>query len=215
MYEPPLHRVEDAAKLRALIRENPLGLLITSGQQGLLANAMPFLLDADDGVPAKLRTHMARANPQWCDLVEPREALVVFQGPEHYITPSWYETKRETGKVVPTWNYVMVQARGLARATEDDAWLARQIDDLTRSQEETRAAPWAVSDAPADFVAAQRRAIVGVEIEIVDLRGKWKASQNRNAADRAGVVAGLSTDATAGDDAARLMAALVARPLRD
>ena len=111
----------------------------------------------------------------------------MFQGHDHYITPSWYETKRETGKVVPTWNYTMVQAKGRAKVM-DDAWLAQQIEELTRALESRRERPWAVGDAPADFIAMQRRAIVGIEIEILDLRGKWKTSQNRNAADRAGVV---------------------------
>src|SRR5579871_2397093 len=160
MYEPPLHRVEDLAKLHALIRERPLGMLISAGPSGLAANTIPFLVDADASKFGTLRAHMARANGQWRDLAAAPDALVVFQGHEHYITPSWYETKRETGKVVPTWNYVMVQARGLAKVVEDDAWLARQIDDLTRSREERRAAPWAVDDAPADYIAGQRRAIV-------------------------------------------------------
>jgi len=215
MYEPLFHRVQDLAKLYALIRAHPLGLLVTCGPRGLTANAIPFLLDAGEEKPGMLRAHMARANGQWRDLIEPREALVVFQGVEHYISPSWYETKRETGKVVPTWNYVMIQARGIARAIEDDSWLARQIEDLTRAQEATRAAPWAVGDAPADFVAAQRRAIVGVEIEIADLRGKWKTSQNRNAADRAGVIAGLSAEGAEGDEDARVMASIVAEVGRE
>ena len=130
----------------------------------------------------------------------------MFQGADHYVSPSWYATKRETHKVVPTWNYVMVQARGAARVIEDDAWLARQIAALTAMQESSRAEPWAVSDAPPDFVAIQRKAIVGIEIEIVDIRGKWKASQNRNAADRAGVAAGLEA---LGDPEARAMAQIV------
>ena len=122
------------------------------------------------------------------------EALVVFQGVDHYISPSWYETKRETGKVVPTWNYLIVQARGRPRVIADAGWLRMQIEALTRKKESERAAPWAVSDAPDDFVAAQIRQIVGVEIEIADIRGKWKVSQNRKAEDRAGVIAGLSAE---------------------
>jgi transcriptional regulator len=149
---------------------------------------------------------MARANGQWRDLAEAGEALAVFQGADHYVSPSWYATKRETGKVVPTWNYVMVQARGVARVIEDEAWLRRQITALTQSQESSRPAPWAVGDAPEDFLAAMVRQIVGLEIEIVDIRGKWKASQNRSAADRAGVVAGLTAD---GDPQALAMAAIV------
>ncbi len=153
-----------------------------------------------------LQAHVARANPQWRDLAVINEALVVFQGVDHYVSPSWYATKQETHKVVPTWNYVMVQARGPVRVIEDDAWLERQIAALTARQEAAREAPWAVSDAPADFIALQRKAIVGIEIEIADIRGKWKTSQNRNAADRAGVVEGLEA---LGDEEALAMAAIV------
>ena len=206
MYEPPLHRQDDVAAQHALIRRHPLGLLVSHGPQGLVANAIPFLIDADAGKFGTLRAHMARANGQWRDLADAGEALAVFQGPEHYVSPSWYATKRETGKVVPTWNYVMVQARGVARAIEDEAWLRRQVAALTQSQESSRLAPWAVGDAPEDFVAAMVKQIVGVEIEIADIRGKWKASQNRSPADRAGVVAGLEAD---GDPDALAMAAIV------
>ena len=197
MYEPPLHQQADREAIVALIRAHPLGLLISHGPSGLLANAIPFLID--DNV---LRAHVARANPQWRDLETAEEALVVFQGPQHYVSPSWYETKRETHKVVPTWNYLIVQARGRPRVTDDAPWLRAQIEALTNKQEAGRAAPWKVADAPDDFIAMQMRAIVGVEIEIADLRGKWKASQNRNAADRAGVVAGLSADG--GEDASAI-----------
>ena len=206
MYEPPLHREDDLAKQHALIRARPLGLLISCGSNGLMANAIPFLIDPAKSRLGTLRAHVARANPQWRELRENPEALVVFQGLDHYVSPSWYATKQETHKVVPTWNYVMVQARGAANVVDDDEWLSRQIEALTRSQEAARAEPWAVSDAPADFVAAQRRAIVGIEIEIADIRGKWKTSQNRGAADRAGVVAGLEA---LGDAEALAMSAIV------
>ncbi len=204
MYEPPPHREGDLAKLHALIEARPLGLLISSGPQGLIANAVPFLIDRAASKLGTLKAHVARANGQWRDLQANPEALVVFQGAEHYISPSWYATKAENGKVVPTWNYVMVQARGPARVIEDDDWLSRQIEALTASQEGMLAKPWAVSDAPADFIALQRKAIVGMEIPIADLRGKWKTSQNRSTADRAGVVAGLTAleDATGLDMAA-------------
>ena len=149
---------------------------------------------------------MARANPQWRDLQESPDALVVFQGVDHYVSPSWYATKQETHKVVPTWNYVMVQARGPAKVIADDGWLSRQIGALTKSQEASREKPWAVADAPEDFIALQRKAIIGIEIEVADIRGKWKTSQNRSAADRAGVMAGLTAD---GDAAALAMAAIV------
>ncbi len=195
MYEPPLHRQDDLAAQHDLIRRHPLGLLVSHGPQGLLANAIPFLVDAAGSKLGTLSAHIARANGQWRDLAAAGEALVVFRGPDHYVSPSWYATKRETGKVVPTWNYVMVQARGPVRVIEDEAWLRRQIAALTASQESARPKPWAVGDAPEDFVAAMVRQIVGLEIEILDIRGKWKASQNRNDADRAGVIQGLTETA--------------------
>ena len=134
MYEPPLHRVEDLAELHALIRARVFGLLISNGAEGLVANSVPFVLDSEASRLGTLKVHVARANHQWRDLQEQPDALVVFQGHDHYITPSWYETKRETGKVVPTWNYTMVQVKGRAKVM-DDAWLARQIEALTNGQE--------------------------------------------------------------------------------
>jgi transcriptional regulator len=206
MYEPPLHRQDDIAAIHALIRARPLGLLVTHGTSGLLANAIPFLLDADVGRFGRLRAHLARANPQGRDLRETGEALVVFQGPDHYVSPGWYATKRETGKVVPTWNYLVAQARGAPKVIDDPDWLQTQIEALTATHEGGLAAPWKVGDAPDDYIAQQKRAIVGLEIEIADLRGKWKASQNRNEADRAGVVEGLAADSS--EDAAAIAAAV-------
>ena len=211
MYEPPLHRNENLPELHALIKERVFGLLISNGAEGLVANSVPFVLDSTASRLGALKVHVARANSQWRDLETSPDVLVVFQGHDHYITPSWYETKRETGKVVPTWNYTMVQAKGRAKVM-DDAWLARQIEELTQALESRREQPWAVGDAPADFIAMQRRAIVGIEIEIVDIRGKWKTSQNRNAADRAGVVAGLEA---LGDEESRAMAEIVRESNRD
>jgi transcriptional regulator len=211
LYEPPLHRNENLTELHALIKERVFGLLISNGAEGLVANSVPFVLDSAASTLGTLKVHVARANSQWRDLQTSPDALVVFQGRDHYITPSWYETKRETGKVVPTWNYTMVQAKGRAQVM-DDAWLARQIEELTQTLESRRAQPWAVSDAPADFVAMQRRAIVGIEIEILDIRGKWKTSQNRSAADRTGVAAGL---AALGDEDALAMAEIVRKTGRD
>ena len=206
MYEPLPHRQEDLAAQHGLIRGHPLGLLISHGAQGLEANAIPFLIDPAASRLGTLQAHMARANCQWRALQAADEALVIFQGADHYITPSWYQTKRETGRVVPTWNYVMVQARGRPRVIEDAAWLRAQIEALTNRQEGARAAPWAVGDAPEAFVAAQIKAIVGLEIEITHIAGKWKASQNRPAADRAGVIDGLEA---LGDEASSAMAAIV------
>jgi transcriptional regulator len=206
MYQPLPHRQESLEAQHALIRSHPLGLLISHGAAGLEANSIPFLIDPNASKFGTLQAHMARANGQWRGLSDATEVLVVFQGADHYITPGWYETKRETGKVVPTWNYVMVQARGRPRVIEDAAWLRVQIEALTNKHESRRSAPWAVSDAPADFIEAQIKAIVGVEIEIAAISGKWKASQNRPVADRLGVIAGLEA---LGDEASREMAAIV------
>jgi transcriptional regulator len=206
MYQPLPHRQEQLEAQHALIRSHPLGLLISHGAQGLEANSIPFLIDPQASKFGTLQAHMARANGQWRSLSAASDVLVVFQGADHYITPGWYETKRETGKVVPTWNYVMVQARGRPRVIEDAAWLRAQIEALTRKHESARPAPWAVGDAPDAFIDMQIKAIVGVEIEIVDIAGKWKASQNRPAADRAGIIAGLEE---LGGEASREMASIV------
>ena len=210
MYQPVHHRETDPARLHALIRARPLGLLVTHGPAGLIANPIPFLLDPERGDNGTLVAHMARANPQWQEADNAREALVVFQDVDSYITPAWYETKRETGKVVPTWNYAAVHAYGPMRAIEDPAWLRDQVTRLTGRHEASRETPWAVTDAPENFIAMQLRAIVGIEIPIARMEGKWKVSQNRSEADRAGVVEGLRE---AGDDASRRMADLVAGQL--
>ena len=206
MYQPPHFREDRLEVQHALIGAHPLGLLVTSGRTGLLANPIPFVLDPEALPLGTLKAHLSRANAQWRDFDPDREAVVVFQGPEAYITPSWYEAKREHGKVVPTWNYAMVQAYGRMRIVDDPDWLLRQISALTARQESARPEPWAVGDAPASFVAAQLKGIVGIEIEIARIEGKWKVSQNRSEADRRGVAAGLRL---AEDDASREMAELV------
>ena len=217
MYLPPAFREDRIEVQHALIRAHPLGLLVTAGPAGLMANHFPFLIHAAEssdwaGLGANtlawgtLRCHFARGNPQLAELAAVEQCLVVFQGPQDYVTPSWYATKRESGKVVPTWNYVTVHAWGRPQLREDAAWLRRQIGDLTCQQESTFPKPWQVDDAPADYVTAQVRGIVGLEIPIDRIEGKWKMSQNRPAADRAGVVAGLRARGEAGE----LMAALVA-----
>src|SRR5687768_6719767 len=155
MYQPPHFREDRIEVQHDLIRRHPLGLLFTAGPGGLTANHIPFLVYSGESELGVLRAHLARGNPQWRELSAVEECLVVFQGPQSYVTPSWYATKRETSKVVPTWNYVTVQAWGQPRVIEDAAWLRRQLDDLTASQEHRRAPPWAVSDAPEPFVASQ------------------------------------------------------------
>jgi transcriptional regulator len=195
MYTPPAFAEDRLPVLHDLIRAHPLGLLVTGGAHGLLANAIPFTL-VDEGPRGTLRAHLARANPQ-ADALRDGEALVVFQGPQAYVSPSFYPSKREHGRVVPTWNYVVVQARGRAVVTDDAGWLRDQIGALTKAHEGARAVPWAVGDAPAPFVAAQLRAIVGVEIAVERIEGKWKASQNRPEPDRAGVAEGLRAEGSA------------------
>ncbi len=191
MYQPPHFREDRLDVQHALIAAHPLGLLVTAGPGGLQANPIPFLIDAETSEHGTLRAHLARANPQLGELAAVSECLVVFQGPQHYISPSLYPTKQESGKVVPTWNYITVHAWGAPRVIDDAEWLRRQIDALTRHKEHAQAAPWNVSDAPDPFIAAQIRGIVGVEIPIARLEGKWKVSQNRPAVDRGGVINGL------------------------
>jgi transcriptional regulator len=178
--------------LHQLVRDHPLGLLITQGENGLDANPIPFLLDTEDGRPGVLRAHVARANPVWREARADVETLVVFQGPQTYITPNWYPVKAETGKVVPTWNYITVQARGKLVVRDDTAWVHQLVTRLTQRHEATQLKPWAVTDAPAPFVDTMLGAIVGIEIVLTELIGKWKVSQNRSAADRAGVQQGLA-----------------------
>jgi transcriptional regulator len=190
MYQPPHFKEDRLEVLHQLIHTHPFGLLVSHGPGGLQANGLPFHLNSAAAPNGVLLAHMARANPQWREL-QGRGVLVIFQGPQAYVSPSLYETKRETGKVVPTWNYVMVQARGRAEVHEDEAWLASQIRHLTKAHEEKRAAPWAVEDAPEPYIASQMKGIVGVEIRIAALEGKWKMSQNRPAADRQGVAQGI------------------------
>jgi transcriptional regulator len=206
MYQPLAFREDRIEVQHALIRAHPLGLLVTAGPAGLMANHIPFLIYPEASERGTLRAHFARGNPQGDELAAVEQCLVVFQGLQDYVTPSWYATKRETGKVVPTWNYVTVHAWGRPHVTDDAGWLRRQIDDLTRQQEGKRLEPWLVTDAPADYVAAQVKGIVGVEIPIERIEGKWKVSQNRPAVDRAGVVAGFGEQGETG----KAMAALVA-----
>lgn len=206
MYQPPHHREDRLEVQHELIRTYPLGTLVTMTKSALVANAIPFILDASVGPYGTLKAHLARANAQWRDYDPAVDVLIIFQGVERYITPSWYATKAETGKVVPTWNYVMVQASGPMRVIEDRDWLRIQIADLTAALEGRRAEPWAVSDAPTAFVEAQLKGIVGLEIPIVRLEGKWKVSQNRPDGDRQGVIDGLRA---AGEDESLAMAELV------
>ena len=210
MYLPAHFDEKRLDVLHALVRRHPFGLLVTQTADGPSANGIPFLLDPDGAAGlGTLRGHVARANPVWREAATDVPSLVVFQGPDAYVSPGWYPTKAEHGKVVPTWNYVMVQARGQLRIRDDPAWLLQLVTRLTERHEAARSAPWAVSDAPADYVRTMLRAIVGIELELTALSGKWKVTQNRAAPDRAGVVTGLEA---VGSDAATALAAQVARP---
>lgn len=216
MYLPAHFEEQRPEALHRLVAEHPFGLLVTQRAEGFAADGLPFVLDADPaGGPAILRAHVARANPVWRETRADSESLVVFQGPQAYVSPAWYPSKAAHGKVVPTWNYLMVQARGTARFIDDAAWLRAFVSRLTDFHEGERVqrAPaqlgaWAVGDAPADYVDSMIGAIVGVEIVLTSLLGKWKASQNRSADDRQGVADGLAS-AGAGD-AAEAMARSVA-----
>ena len=195
MYQPPLFREDRLDVLHGLMRAHPFGLIVSVGEDGEpVANAIPLLLDAQAGAKGTLRGHLARANPHWKLLDASARALVVFQGPYSYVTPSWYESKKEHGKVVPTWNYAIVQARGSVKIHQDAPWLRDHVGALSDAHEARRADPWAVSDAPESFIDSQLKGIVGFEIEITSLEGKWKVSQNRPVPDRAGVASGLASE---------------------
>jgi transcriptional regulator len=194
MYIPSSFRENRIETLHELMRSHPLGLLVSHGSAGLRASPLPFLFYADEGRHGVLRAHLARANPHWEELADVAECLVVFQGVDGYVTPSWYPSKAATQKVVPTWNYATVHAWGRPSVVEDAAWLRRQLGDLTNVHERPRPRPWSVEDAPVDYIAAQMKAVVGIEIPIARIEGKWKMSQNKDDADRVGVINGMRTE---------------------
>lgn len=196
MYRPPAFREDRFDVLCDAIKAYPLGTLITAGDSGLIANVAPFTLDVSSGIRV-LRAHLAKANEQIRDLREGTQALVMFQGPQAYVSPSWYPTKLEHGEVVPTWNYIVVQAKGVPKIQDDPQWVRDQIVNLTEIHEGGRLDPWAISDAPDAFIAAQLKGIVGLEILIDCVEGKWKMSQNQSAVNRLGVVDGLRREGRA------------------
>lgn len=197
MYLPSHFDEQRIDVLHQLIRERPLGTLVTLDSTGLNANHIPFEIDQEPAPWGTLRGHVARANPVWRDFSQTVEALVVFLGAQTYVTPSWYQTTLETGEVVPTFNYLAVHAYGPLVIHQERDWLRGFVNRLTNRFEAQRATPWQVSDAPEAFIENQLGAIVGIEIPLTKLTGKWKVSQNRSAADRDGVVRGLSESADA------------------
>ena len=212
MYLPSQFEESRPEVLRRLIQAHPLGLLVTLDDAGLNGNHIPFEIDAAPGPLGTLRGHVARANPVWRGhghpLLPEIEAMVVFQGPSLYISPAWYPSKAATGKVVPTYNYIVVHGYGQLRSIDDPVWLRGFLEGLTdrhesqRGKSETGAVPWRVGDAPADFIATQLKAIVGIEVTLTRLIGKWKISQNRLPEDRASVARRLHQ--ASGDDASEM-----------
>ena len=193
MYIPGSYAERDLPTLHAFLDAHPFAALVTSAPpDGLLATSLPLVLDRTAGAMGTLVGHFARANPHGrLPADTPIPALVIFTGPDAYITPSWYPAKAETGRVVPTWNYAIVHAYGTLRLRDDPAFLRAHLDSLTARHEAGRPYPWQVSDAPDDYIAAQSKAIIGVELLVDRLEGKWKMSQNRSHADIDGVIEGL------------------------
>jgi transcriptional regulator len=198
MYQPDDFRVEDIPEMHALMRARPFAAFVSAGSAGLYASHLPTVLKGD-GPYGVIECHLARANPHWRDLAEGNEALMIFQGPEAYITPNWYPSKALHGKAVPTWNFAVVHAFGRPEVMKEKDWLYRHVTELTAQQERNEANPWAPSDAPDTYIEVMLRGIVGFRFAITRLKGKWKMSQNREVQDRMGVVNGLNARA-AGDD---------------
>lgn len=193
MYLPSAFRQDDLAELHAQMQASPFALLTSAGAAGVQASHLPLLLAPDEGEFGTLYGHFARANPHWRDLQGGAEALAVFSGPDAYISPSWYAAKAEHGKVVPTWNYVAVHARGPVELIKEPERLLQIVSRLSDQHERVRERPWAVSDAPREYLDSMLRAIVGFALPIRRLEGKWKLGQNRSAADQAGVRDGLAS----------------------
>jgi transcriptional regulator len=206
MYIPSHFNEERIDVLHDLIRSQSLATLVTYGASGLIASHIPVVLDGAPTPFGTLRGHISRANPQWRDFAADVDALAIFAGPQHYITPSWYASKEEHGKVVPTWNYVVVHAYGRLALFEDRDALLANVRALTQTHEAARNEPWSVEDAPAAYIDGQLKGIIGVELTITRLEGKWKVSQNRPAPDRASIVRGLREE---GDAPSLTMAKLV------
>ena len=206
MYIPKQFDEPRVDVLHQLIRSRPFATLVTLSSSGLNANHIPMHLSEQPGPFGTLRGHVARANPVWSDIAKDVEVLAIFHGPNAYVTPSWYPTKAETGKVVPTWNYVVAHVYGTLRVIDDAAWLRAHLEALTAHNEAAFVEPWRLADAPSDFIEKMIGGVVGIEIDITRLSGKWKASQNQPAENQAGVIEGLRAS---GSVEALEMAALI------
>jgi transcriptional regulator len=192
MYIPRANEEKRVSVMRALIVSQPLGTLVTLGASGLFASHIPMVLEDDGSEFGVLKGHISRANTQWRDFVPTVDALAIFAGHQHYISPNWYPGKLEHGKEVPTWNYAVVHAYGSLRVIEDEHWLLTFLNRLTNIHEAGSPVPWKVSDAPADFIKSLLNGIIGLELPIQRLEGKWKVSQNRTERERSGVINGLA-----------------------
>ncbi len=197
MYTPKYHALTDIGTMHSHIAEHPLGAWVCTAQNQLIANHIPFVLDAQHVSNSRLLGHVSRANPVWRELDGGAPSVVMFMGPHAYITPSWYPGKHQHGKVVPTWNYVTVHVHGVAHAIEDPDWILDVINRLTDAQEVRRTEPWKVSDAPSEYIEKMLRAVVGIEIVIERLEGRLKVSQDEDDQDRLGTVEGLQQSSTA------------------
>lgn len=206
MYLPKHFEESRVDVMHDLIRAHPLATLVTLASSGLVANHIPLQCVSDSSSLGTLQGHVARANPLWRDFNEELEVLAIFQGAEGYISPSWYATKKETGKVVPTWNYAVVHAHGTLRIIDDANWVRAQIEALTTQNEAAFAQPWSVADAPRDYTDKMISAVVGIEILITRLSGKWKVSQNQPPANQTSVVKALRGK---GGDCSKMMAELI------
>lgn len=191
MYTPKPNEEVRVDVLHGIMRDAPLVTLVTSTPAGPEVNHIPLVLHPEEGPFGTLRGHVARVNPVWRNLREIPESVAVFKAADYYVSPSWYPSKRLDPRTVPTWNYVVVHAHCTVKVVEDTAWLREHLEALTDQQEAGRVERWKVSDAPEEFLAQLRSAIVGLELTITRLDGKVKASQNRSVEDRAGVVQGL------------------------
>ena len=208
MYNPKHFEETRLQVMQALVQSHPLCTLVTLSDQGLVADQIPLLLRADQGHAGTLVGHVARANPLWRCTELQTPVLAIFQGPQHYISPGYYPGKQEHGKVVPTWNYVVVQAQGVLQVHDDPHWVREQVTQITRQQESRFSPPWKPDDAPPDYIDTMLRAIVGISIQVSRWTGKWKVSQNQQPANRAGVIQALAALPTkAAQDMAHLVAA--------
>jgi transcriptional regulator len=208
MYNPASFTETRPEILEAAMAGHPLATLVTIGSSGLEASHIPLLYYPAETGLGVLRGHLARANSQWRDHLPSNEALAIFSGPQHYVSPAWYPSKQEHGKVVPTWNYVVVHAHGALRVRNEPEWLLENVRALSDAHESSREIPWQVADAPPEFIQNLLQAIVGVELTVNRLEGKWKVSQNRPVPDREGVVRGLEAlDSLDAPDMAKLVKA--------